>query len=242
MINNTKIEGKVAAITGGTKGIGLAIAETLVKNGARVFICGRTKKDLRFALDDLSPIGIVEGELCDVRSEDQVRMMLEECERLYGGLDILINNAGMGIFGKTVEELSGEQFRQTLETNLFGVFYACHYAVPMMKKRGGGYIINISSLAGQNAHPRMSAYNASKFGLNGFTESLMQEVRQDDIKVSYICPGSVNTSFGGDIASETKSWQLQPADIAATVLNLLEMDPRALPSKVELRPSKPPVK
>ena len=236
------VKKKIAIVTGGTKGIGFAIAEMLVKNEAKVFICGRSKKDLRYTLDDLSRIGNVAGELCDVRSEDQVRMMLEECDRIYGGLDILVNNAGMGIFGKTVEELSGEQFRQTLETNLFGVFYACHYAVPMMKKRGGGYIINISSLAGQNAHPGMAAYNASKFGLNGFTESLMQEVRQDDIKVSYICPGSVNTSFGGDVVSENKSWQLQPADIARTVLNLLEMDPRVLPSKVELRPSKPPVK
>jgi len=193
-------------------------------------------------LEDLSAYGQAAGEICDVRSEEQVRIMLEECERVYGGVDILINNAGMGIYGKTVEELSGEQFRQTLETNLFGVFYACHFALPMMKKRGGGYIINISSLAGQNAHPRMAAYNASKFGLNGFTESLMQEVRQDNIKVSYICPGSVNTSFGGDIADESKSWQLQPRDIAEMILNLLDMDPRALPSKVEIRPSKPPAK
>jgi len=237
-----KITDKVAVITGGTKGIGFAIAEILVKSGAKVFVCGRSKKDLRFALEDLSAYGQAAGEICDVRSEEQVRIMLEECERVYGGLDILINNAGMGIFGKTVEELSGEQFRQTLETNLFGVFYACHFALPMMKKRGGGYVINISSLAGQNAHPRMAAYNASKFGLNGFTESLMQEVRQDNIKVSYICPGSVNTSFGGDIADESKSWQLQPRDIAEMILNLLDMDPRALPSKVEIRPSKPPAK
>ena len=237
-----KITDKVAVITGGTKGIGFAIAEILVKSGAKVFVCGRSKKDLRFALEDLSAYGQAAGEICDVRSEEQVRIMLEECERVYGGLDILINNAGMGIFGKTVEELSGEQFRQTLETNLFGVFYACHFALPMMKKRGGGYIINISSLAGQNAHPRMAAYNASKFGLNGFTESLMQEVRQDNIKVSYVCPGSVNTSFGGDIVDDSKSWQLQPRDISETILNLLEMDARALPSKVEIRPSKPPAK
>ena len=237
-----KITDKVAVITGVTKGIGFAIAEILVKSGAKVFVCGRSKKDLRFALEDLSAYGQAAGEICDVRSEEQVRIMLEECERVYGGLDILINNAGMGIFGKTVEELSGEQFRQTLETNLFGVFYACHFALPMMKKRGGGYIINISSLAGQSAHPRMAAYNASKFGLNGFTESLMQEVRQDNIKVSYVCPGSVNTSFGGDIVDDSKSWQLQPRDIAETIVNLLEMDARALPSKVEIRPSKPPAK
>jgi NAD(P)-dependent dehydrogenase (short-subunit alcohol dehydrogenase family) len=169
-------------------------------------------------------------------------MMIAECERVFGGLDILVNNAGVGINGKTVEELSGDEFRQTLETNLFGVFYACHYAVPLMKKRGGGYIINLSSLAGQNPHPRMAAYNASKFGLNGFSEALMQEVRQDNIRLSYICPGSVNTSFGGDTPSGEKSWQLQPDDIAQTVINLLTMDPRALPSKVEIRPSKPPAK
>src|SRR6185369_13589873 len=212
------------------------------KKGAKVFICGRNKKDLRYALDDLSSQGDISGEMCDVRSEEQVRQMVAECERVYGGVDILVNNAGIGIFGKTVEELTGEEFQQVVETNLLGVFYACHYAIPIMKRRGGGYIINISSLAGQNAHPKMAAYNASKFGLNGFSESLMQEVRQDDIKVSYVCPGSVNTSFGGDIADESKSWQLQPRDIAEMILNLLDMDPRALPSKVEIRPSKPPAK
>jgi short-subunit dehydrogenase len=109
-----------------------------------------------------------------------------------------------------------------------------------MKRRGGGYIINISSLAGQNPHPRMAAYNASKFGLNGFSEALMQEVRHDNIKVSYICPGSVNTEFGGDTPSDEKAWQLQPADIAQVVLDLVTMDARALPSKVEIRPSRPP--
>jgi NAD(P)-dependent dehydrogenase (short-subunit alcohol dehydrogenase family) len=169
-------------------------------------------------------------------------MMLDECERVFGGVDILVNNAGIGIIGKTVEEMSGDEFRQTLETNLFGVFYACHHAIPLMKKRGGGYIINISSLAGQNAHPKMAAYNASKFGLNGFSDALMQEVRADNIKVSVICPGSVNTYFGGDEPSDDKSWQLQPEDIAQTVLNLLNMNSRALPSKVEIRPSKPPKK
>lgn len=241
-MGKNNLKDKVAIVTGGTKGIGFAIAEMLVKNGAKVFVCARRKNDLRIALEDLSAIGQAAGEICDVRSEDQVRMMIEECERVYGGVDILVNNAGMGVFGKTVEEMPGDQFRQTLETNLFGVFYACHYAIPVMKKRGGGYIINISSLAGQNAHPRMAAYNASKFGLNGFSESLMQEVRHDGIKVSYVCPGSVNTYFGGDLPDESKSWQLQPDDIAQTVLILLEMDPRALPSKIEIRPSKPPVK
>jgi 3-oxoacyl-[acyl-carrier protein] reductase len=235
------IEDKIAVVTGGTKGIGFAIAEALLTKGARVFICGRDKRDLNRAVEWLSKHGPVECEVCDVRSEDQVRMLLGECERRLGGLDILVNNAGIGGFGKTVEELSGNEFRQVLETNLHGVFYGCHYAVPMMKKRGGGYIFNISSLSGQYAHPRMAAYNASKFGLNGFSEALMQEVRQDNIKVSYICPGSVNTGFGGDTPSEEKAWQLQAADVAQVVIDLLEMPVRALPSKVELRPSKPPV-
>lgn len=233
---------KIVVITGGTKGIGYAIAEKLLEEGATVFICSRNKFELKRALERLSASGRVEGEICDVRSEDQVRMMLEECVRLFGGIDVLINNAGIGINGKTVEELTGDEFRQTLETNLFGVFYACHFAVPLFKKRGGGYIINISSLAGQNAHPKMAAYNASKFGLNGFTEALMQEVRQDNIKVSYICPGSVNTFFGGDTPSKENSWQLQPEDIAEAVLDLLKMNPRVLPSKIEIRPSKPPKK
>jgi len=236
------IENKIIVVTGGTKGIGRAIAERLLKAGANVFICARDKYELKRALEQLSALGSVDGEVCDVRSETQVRMMLEECKRVFGGVDVLINNAGIGIIGKTVEEMPAEDFEQTLQTNLFGVFYACHHAIPMMKKRSGGYIINISSLAGQNAHPKMAAYNASKFGLNGFTEALMQEVRADNIKVSAICPGSVNTNFGGDEPSEDKAWQLQPEDIAQTILDLLNMDARALPSKVEIRPANPPKK
>jgi NAD(P)-dependent dehydrogenase (short-subunit alcohol dehydrogenase family) len=236
------IANKIAVVTGGTKGIGYAIAESLLEAGAKVFICARNKSELKRALERLSKSGQVEGEICDVRSETQVKMMLDEAARVFGGVDVLINNAGVGFIGGTVEEMQPERFRQTLETNLFGVFYACHYAIPMMRQRGGGYIINISSLAGQNPHPRMAAYNASKFGLNGFSEALMQEVRGDNIKVSYICPGSVNTEFGGDEVSDEKSWQLQPEDIAQTILNLLSMDERALPSKIEIRPSKPPKK
>jgi 3-oxoacyl-[acyl-carrier protein] reductase len=233
---------KIALVTGASKGIGYAIAEALLNEGAKVMICGRDMRDLKQAVEWLSAKGSVEAEVCDVRSEDQVRILVSECERRFGGIDILVNNAGMGVFGETVEELVGADFRQILETNLNGVFYACHFAIPMMKMRGGGYIFNISSLAGQNAHPKMAAYNASKFGLNGFSEALMQEVRQDNIKVSYICPGSVNTHFGGDSPSDDKAWQLQPSDVAQVVIDLLKMPERALPSKVELRPSKPPAK
>ena len=234
------IENSIAVVTGGSKGIGFSIAEALVKAGSRVYICGRGKGDLENALGRLSSVGEVAGSVCDVRSEEQVKAMLDDCAARFGGIDVLVNNAGVGYFGNTVEEMSSEEFRQTLETNLFGVFYACHHAIPVLKKRGGGYIINISSLAGQNAHPRMAAYNASKFGLNGFSEALMQEVRHDGIKVSYICPGSVNTDFGGDSTSAEKSWQLQPEDIADVVVDLLRFDKRALPSKIEIRPSAPP--
>jgi 3-oxoacyl-[acyl-carrier protein] reductase len=234
------LKDKTAVVTGGSKGIGYAIAEALVKAVANVFICGRDPGDLRSALESLSAHGRAEGTVCDVRDEGQVKEMLTECAQAFGGVDILINNAGVGYFGKTVEEMSGDEFRGTLETNLFGVFYACHHAIPMMKKRGGGYVINISSLAGQNPHPRMAAYNASKFGLNGFSEALMQEVRHDNIKVSYICPGSVNTAFGGDTPTGDKAWQLQPTDIAEVIVDLLRFEQRALPSKIEIRPSAPP--
>lgn len=236
------LKDKSALVTGGTRGIGFAIAKRLAAEGCSVFICGRSRKSVSESLVQLSQIGRVDGEVCDVRSEDQVRMMIAEAERRFGGIDILINNAGVGYFGKTVEDTCGDEFRETLETNLFGVFYTCHYAIPSMRRRGGGYIVNISSLAGQNPHPKMAAYNASKFGLNGFTEALMQEVRQDNIKVSYICPGSVNTAFGGGQPDDTNAWQLQPDDIAQVVMDLLAMPERALPSKVEIRPSKPPVK
>ena len=233
---------KVAVVTGASKGIGYAIAESLLKAGAKVFICARDKAELKSAVERLSAFGQVEGEICDVRSEAQIKMMLDEAARVFAGIDVLVNNAGIGIIGKTVEEMSAEEFERTVQTNLFGVFYACHHAIPQMKKRGGGYIINISSLAGQNAHPRMAAYNASKFGLNGFSEALMQEVREHNIKVTAICPGSVNTYFGGDEPSEDQAWQLQPEDIAQVVQDLLAMNERALPSKIEIRPSRPPKK
>lgn len=233
-------EKKVAVVTGGTKGIGYAIAERFVRDGVGVYICARDRDEIAEAVARLSQLGECYGKVCDVRDEEQVRNLLASCGSRFGGMDILINNAGVGYMEKTVEETTSDEFRQTLETNLFGVFYACRHAIPLMKERGGGYIINISSLAGQNAHPGMAAYNASKFGLNGFSEALMQEVRHDNIKVSYICPGSVNTYFGDDTPGPDKDWQLQPQDIADVVSGLLTMDERALPSKVEIRPSKPP--
>ncbi|HEV7859186.1 MAG TPA: SDR family oxidoreductase [Pyrinomonadaceae bacterium] len=237
------LNGKSAIVTGGTKGIGRAIAEALAREGASVCISARHDDDVERAVGEIGELGEgrVAGVVCDVRDYEEVRALVQHASEEFGGVDILINNAGVGLFGK-VEELTPEDFRAVLETNLFGVFYCCHEAIPQMKKRGGGYIINISSLAGTNAHPQMAAYNASKFGLNGFSEALMQEVRHDGIKVSYIMPGSVNTNFGGDEPSEEQSWQLQPADIARVVLDLLHTDQRSLQSRVEIRPSRPPKK
>ena len=187
-------------------------------------------------------IGPLARSLSDDEFEEQVKATVDSCGRRFGGVDILVNNAGMGVVGKKVDETSADEFRATLETNLFGVFYFCHHAIPVMRERGGGYIINISRLAGQNPIPGMAAYNASKFGLNGFSEAMMQEVRHDNIKVSYICPGSVNTEFGGGTVSDENAWQIQPEDIGQIVIDLLNMNDRALPSKIELRPSKPPKK
>jgi 3-oxoacyl-[acyl-carrier protein] reductase len=237
------LKNKIAIVTGGTKGIGRGIAEALVREGISVCISARNQSEIDEAVKQLnqSSQGGATGLVCDVRDYDQVKALIDQTIKELGGLDILVNNAGIGTF-ETVEETSPEDFRAVLETNLFGVFYCCHEAIPAMKKRGGGYIINISSLAGVNAHPRMAAYNASKFGLNGFSEALMQEVRHDNIKVSYIMPGSVNTEFGGDSPSDEKSWQLRPEDIARVVIDLLRHDDRSLPSRVEIRPSKPPKK
>jgi len=235
------LKGRVAIVTGGTKGIGRGIAKALVREGVHVCISSRTANEVTAVTAELSKLGSALGFVCDVRDHAQVKSLFERTTAQFGGVDILVNNAGIGMFA-SVEEMSPEDFRAILETNLCGVFYCCHEAIPLIKQRGGGYIINISSLAGANPHPRMAAYNASKFGLNGFSEALMQEVRHDGIKVSYIMPGSVNTEFGGDAPSDRNSWQLQPADIARVVLDLLQHDERSLPSRVEIRPSKPPKK
>ena len=234
---------KTAIVTGGTKGIGGGIAEALIREGVSVCISARDQDEVDRAVKELngSKAGRAMGLVCDVRRHDQVAALIDHTVKELGGLDILINNAGVGSF-ETVEQTSPEDFRAVLETNLFGVFYCCHEAIPQMKQCGGGYIINVSSLAGANPHPRMAAYNASKFSLNGFSEALMQEVRHDNIKVSYIMPGSVNTEFGGDSPNDEKSWQLTPADIARVVIDLLHHDDRTLPSRVEIRPSKPPKK
>src|SRR5215213_6070942 len=237
------LNGKTAVVTGSTKGIGRAIAEALVREGLNVCVSARHEDEVERAVSEMADAGEgrVAGAVCDVRDYEEVKGLFEHAAAEFGGVDVLVNNAGVGLLGR-VDEMSPEDFRAVLETNLFGVFYCCREAIPRMRERGGGYIINISSLAGTNAHPQMAAYNASKFGLNGFSEALMQEVRHDGIRVSYVMPGSVNTYFGNEEPDESKSWQLQPADIARVCLDLLHMDERSLPSRVEIRPSRPPKK
>ncbi len=238
-----ELKGKSAIITGGTKGIGRSIAEALVKEGVNVCVCARKEEEIEAAVREIGDLAdvTVTGVVCDVRNYDAVKAMFDHATTELGGVDILANNAGIGKF-QSVEAMTPDDFRAILETNLFGVFYCCHEAIPLMRKRSGGYIINISSLAGINAHPELAAYNASKFGLNGFSEALMQEVRHDNIRVSYIMPGSVNTYFGDDVPSEAQSWQLQGDDIAYVTLGLLKQNDRALQSRIEIRPSKPPRK
>jgi NAD(P)-dependent dehydrogenase (short-subunit alcohol dehydrogenase family) len=232
------LSGKVAVVTGGNRGIGRGIAEALAHEGATVALTARSAADAERAAREVGPG--VHGFACDVRSLEAVQRLFREVDKAAGGVDILVNNAGIGIFN-AVAEMDPEDWRAVIETNLNGVFYCCHEAIPRMKKRGGGYIFNISSLAGKNPLLHGAAYNASKFGLNGFSEALMMEVRYDGIRVSYLMPGSVATEFGR--GSSTKAdWALTPRDVGEVVLDLLRSPARALYSRVEMRPSQPPRK
>jgi len=234
------LENKSILVTGGTKGIGRAIALALLDAGANVGICGRTGGELDKAVAELRDRAHggsrVFGELCDVARPDQVRSLFESVDKELDGLDVLVNNAGIGVFAATAE-LSIEQWQQTVDTNLSGAFYCSREALKRFRARGKGYIINISSLAGKNPFAGGAAYNASKFGLNGFSEAMMLDHRQENVRVSYIMPGSVDTLFGRN--SEPANWKIAPSDIAEIVLGLLKMPERTLVSRVEVRPSKP---
>ncbi len=232
------LKGQIALITGGNRGIGRGIVEALAGAGLTVVLTARALPDAERAAREVGHGA--RGLACDVRSQESVERLFHEVDLAPGGPDILVNNAGIGLFAP-VADLSPDDWRAVIETNLNGVFYCCHEAIPRMRKRGGGYIFNISSLAGKNPFANGAAYNASKFGLNGFSEALMMEVRYDNIRVSYLMPGSVATEFGRG-ARDKMDWALQPADVAEVVLDLLRSPPRALYSRVELRPSRPPRK
>jgi 3-oxoacyl-[acyl-carrier protein] reductase len=234
------LRGKVAVVTGGSRGIGLAIARALVGDGVQVAITGRSAAHLSSARPRIEAAGpgAVETLQADVRSHDEVKRAIDAAVARFGGLDILINNAGVGVFSD-VASMTPAQWSEVIDTNLTGVFNACHAALPHLRARGGGFIINISSLAGKNPFANGAAYCASKSGLNAFSEALMQEVRYDDIRVSYVMPGSVATAFSSGDEGKGADWKIRPEEVADVVVNLLRHDPRSLPSRVELRPSKP---
>ena len=241
------IENKVAVVTGGTRGIGFCIAEALLSNGARVVISSLQEANVKKAVQAFqqSAPSRVAGIAADVRDYDQVERLMALAEEKFGGIDILVNNAGIGA-SRAVDEMSPEEWDAVIGTNLTGCFYCVRAAVPRMKRRGGGYIFNISSLAGKNAFAGGAAYNASKFGLNGFSEAVMLDLRYDNIRVSYIMPGSVETAFahpsGQERPRKQTSWKLAAEDVAQAVVDLLRFEPRAMLSRVEMRPSKPPRK
>jgi len=232
------LSGKVAVVTGGNRGIGRGIAEALAREGATLALTARAAAAAEQAAREVG--GGAFGVACDVRAYEPVQRLFREVEKRAGGADILVNNAGIGLFGP-VADMDPDDWRSVIETNLNGVFYCCREAIPQMRRRGGGYIFNISSLAGKNPIANGAAYNASKFGLNGFSEALMMEVRYDGIRVSYLMPGSVATEFGRG-ARDKMDWALRPEDVAEVVLDLLRAPARALYSRVELRPSRPPRK
>ena len=233
------LDGRVAIVTGGSRGIGLAVAEAILDRGGRVVITGLSQANLDRARARLGADDKVETLRADVRHADEAATMVEAAVARFGGLDILVNNAGVGRFVHAAD-MTIAQWHDVIDTNLSGVFYCCHAAIPHLRARGGGWIINVSSLAGKNAFVGGAAYCASKAGLNAFSEALMQEVRYDGIRVSYVMPGSVATEFGGQPGEEP--WKLTPEDVAQVVVDLLAHDRRSLPSRVEIRPSEPPRK
>jgi NAD(P)-dependent dehydrogenase (short-subunit alcohol dehydrogenase family) len=233
------LAGKAALVTGGSRGIGLAVADALAAAGASLAITGRDQAHLDEARKRLSGRGTqILALRADVRRFEEAARAIEEASGTFGGLDILVNNAGVGLFAN-VADMTPEEWRDVIDTNLSGVFYCCHAAIPILRRRGGGWIINISSLAGKNAFVGAAAYCASKAGLNAFSEALMQEVRYDNIRVSYVMPGSVSTEFADRSLGGHADWKLAAEDVAQVVVDLINHPARSLPSRVEIRPSKP---
>ncbi len=230
-----------ALVTGGTKGIGFAIAEAMAVAGGKVMITGRDEGRVQQALVALAksaaPGAELIGAAADMRDREAVEAAIDRAVSTFGSLDTLINNAGVGRF-VDIENMTDEAWDQVIGTNLTGVFYATRASIPHLKRAGGGWIINIASLAGRNYFATAGAYCASKAGLVAFSESLMLEVRNDNIRVSCVMPGSVATEFSHPTKVEDESWKLSADDIAEVVMDLLRHPKRSLPSKVEIRPSK----
>jgi 3-oxoacyl-[acyl-carrier protein] reductase len=235
------LKDRTAVVTGSSKGIGYAIAESLARAGANVVVSARNAAEVDEAARRLNGLGAgrVIGIPADVGRHDDVRRLIGGTVEAFGGLDILVNNAGIGRFG-TVDEVTPEAWDQLIATNLSGVYYCCHEAVAHLKRSADAWIINIASLAGKNPFAGGAAYNASKFGLVGFSEALMLDVRQHGIRVNYIMPGSVATYFNDHTPSEADAWKIQPEDIAQVVMDLLALPKNSLVSRIEMRPSRPP--
>ena len=238
------LDSKVAIVTGGSRGIGLATGAALIERGAAVVVTGTDAGRLDDAVKRLGAGGAADrvlGVRADVREERDVESLMTQAVERFGGLDILVNNAGVGGF-VPVAEMTSELWHRIIGTNLTGVFYCCRAAIPHLRRRGGGWIINVSSLAARNYSAGGGAYSASKAGLNALTESLMQEVRFDGIRVSCVMPGSVRTAFsrGGDAPGT--DWKLASEDVAQVIVDLIAHPARSLPSRVEIRPSQPPRK
>ena len=234
-----RLAGKIAVVTGGTRGIGRAIAERLLRSGLSVAICGRRSDTVSRVVEELKSQGRVFGQACDVTDFAQVGSFFRAVAGEFGRLDILVNNAGEGVFRK-VGEMTPEEWRRNIDLDLNGPFYCSHEALSLFGTRGG-FIVNISSLAGKNAFTGGAGYNAAKAGLNKFTEALMLDHRHDKVRVCSIMPGSVDTSFGGPGESRTgdTSWMIAPEDVAETVAMVLAMPDRTMISAVEMRPSRP---
>ena len=231
------LDQQVAFVTGGSKGIGYGVAEALVRLGTDVVITARTPDEVATAAAALSEVGPGRalGIACDVRDAGAQREAVARATEAFGGLDIVVANAGVGHFAG-VEDLTEEQWRQTIDINLTGVFHTVQATLPALKA-SRGFLVTVASLAGTNFFAKGAAYNASKFGLVGFTQAVMLDVRGAGVRVSTIMPGSVATHFNGHTPDAGDAWKIQPEDIGQLVVDLVRMPARTLPSKVEVRPA-----
>lgn len=232
-----------AFITGGSKGIGYGIAEAILKDGGKVAITSRSLENAQRAAASLASTTGNDNILpleSDVRNLDSQRIAVESTQKKWGGVDLVVANAGVGKFG-SIEDLTAEDWKDTIDINLTGVFNTIKASVEVLKE-SKGYFITISSLAGTNFFAGGAAYNASKFGLTGFTQAVMLDLRQHGIRVSTIMPGSVATYFNDHEPSDADAWKIQIEDIGEMVVNLMKLNARTLPSKIEVRPSMPPKK
>ena len=231
---------RIILITGGTRGIGYAVAEALLKVGDSVAIAGTTPDGVVKAEHALSAIdgGKAVGIACDVRDPASMQRAVETVVARFGGLDVVVNGAGVGV-GVPIAEMPHDEWDRIIGTNLTGVFNTCKAAIPHLRARGGGWIVNISSLASTNPFPGGAAYCASKAGLNAFSDALMQELRDDNIRVTTVLPGSVATGFSGREPGSGADWKLLPEDVAHAIRDVLNHSARSLPSRVDIRPARP---